>query len=237
MVSPWPAFSWQPSVRPQFFLCHTLFVIIHLFSCCCLFCSGFFFQAVRDLMSRPCRCHGVSGSCAVKTCWHAVPSISEVGAFLKRKHAEAVYATSLRKKRKHKHSKFKVPRGSLVHVDLSPNYCYENDDLGVLGTTGRFCNKTSSGPDRCDRLCCGRGYNTQVVREDEQCNCEFVWCCEVKCQRCRRVYDKYTCKWFRPVTCPVIVLSANRWPAQVDLRSWTPRHPQAPGCDRPPVTR
>ena len=145
-------------------------------------------------MKKPCRCHGVSGSCAVKTCWEAVPKFVEVGSYLKAKYNNAVLVTSLRKKRKHKRSKFKVPKGSVVYVDPSPNYCYRDYKLGIPGTAGRFCNKTSTGPDRCDLLCCGKGYNTQVEREDIQCNCKFVWCCKVECSRCRRVYDKHTCK-------------------------------------------
>lgn len=45
----------------------------------------------------------------------------------------------------------------------------------------------------CDELCCGRGYNTFMERRQEQCNCKFIWCCEVQCQQCLTTVEKYTC--------------------------------------------
>ena len=29
----------------------------------------------------------------------------------------------------------------------------------------------------------------------EDCNCEFVWCCEVKCSKCTKEVIIHTCKW------------------------------------------
>lgn len=65
---------------------------------------------------------------------------------------------------------------------------------GSLGTGGRFCNRTSTGPDGCDVMCCGRGYNTMRVRQTSQCECKFHWCCVVECQECTEVVDVHTCK-------------------------------------------
>lgn len=50
----------------------------------------------------------------------------------------------------------------LVHIQKSPNYCKQDFENGVLGTEGRKCNSTSTGPDSCNKLCCGRGYITRV---------------------------------------------------------------------------
>lgn len=68
-----------------------------------------------------------------------------------------------RLRRKSKQSKrLPVAKQDLVHIHKSPNYCVHDPVRGIPGTQGRECNKTSSGPDSCDLLCCGRGYNTQV---------------------------------------------------------------------------
>ncbi|KPP74515.1 hypothetical protein Z043_106325 [Scleropages formosus] len=71
-----------------------------------------------------------------------------------------------------------------------------NLEVGFPGTAGRteISNRTSAGPDGCNLLCCGRGYNTHVVRSVERCECKFVWCCYVRCRRCESMSDMHTCK-------------------------------------------
>lgn len=41
-------------------------------------------------MKMHCRCHGVSGSCELKTCWKFMPSFNEIGNLLKQKYGNAV---------------------------------------------------------------------------------------------------------------------------------------------------
>ena len=67
-----------------------------------------------------------------------------------------------RKRRGRRKRRFLAEKDELVHIHKSPNYCIQNIKKGILGTQGRFCNKTSLFADSCDLLCCGRGYNTQV---------------------------------------------------------------------------
>ena len=64
-------------------------------------------------------------------------------------------------------TKRQAPLGKtdLIHIHKSPNYCVEDPKKGILGTSGRVCNKNSTGSDSCDLLCCGRGYNTQVTNK------------------------------------------------------------------------
>ncbi|KAK3852285.1 hypothetical protein Pcinc_041124 [Petrolisthes cinctipes] len=164
-------------------------------------------EAVARLMKMQCRCHGVSGSCELKTCWRSIPSFPVVGDYLKQKYATALRykrkkrsgfrrrdSSRRRKRRGRRKRRFLAGKDELVHIHRSPNYCVRNAKKGILGTQGRFCNKTSNGADSCDLLCCGRGYNTQVVRYVKRCHCRFVWCCHVKCKTCVTNVDVHTCK-------------------------------------------
>ncbi|XP_039617142.1 protein Wnt-16 [Polypterus senegalus] len=155
-------------------------------------------QAVGKMMSTDCRCHGVSGSCAVKTCWKTMSSFEKVGSFLKDRYENSIQVLDRSKKkvrRKEKEQrKFPVSKEELIYINKSPNYCLEDQKVGISGTRGRECNRTSSGPDGCNLLCCGRGYNTHVVRHVERCECKFVWCCYVRCRRCESMTDVHTCK-------------------------------------------
>lgn len=48
-----------------------------------------FFKAVIRNVNRKCKCHGMSGSCEMQTCWKATPDFKEVGNRLKRKYRSA----------------------------------------------------------------------------------------------------------------------------------------------------
>ena len=55
----------------------------------------YMFQAVADNTRLRCKCHGVSGSCEVKTCWRNVPSMRHVGALLLDKYDIATQVTNI----------------------------------------------------------------------------------------------------------------------------------------------
>ncbi|XP_040886258.1 protein Wnt-16 [Toxotes jaculatrix] len=153
-------------------------------------------QAVDRTMSTDCRCHGVSGSCAVKTCWRTMAAFERVGIYLKERYERSVqvWDRSRRKPRRKDQRRLPVDKHQLIFFNKSPNYCLQDRRRGVAGTRGRRCNRTSSGPDGCNLLCCGRGYNTHVVRHVQRCECKFVWCCYVRCRRCESMTDMHTCK-------------------------------------------
>ena len=81
----------------------------------------------------------------------------------------------------------------LVYLVASPDFCSYDARTGSLGTQGRLCDASSKTIDGCDLMCCGRGYTTTERIIEERCNCKFVWCCDVKCQTCRRTVQEHRC--------------------------------------------
>ncbi|XP_014218513.1 protein Wnt-7b [Copidosoma floridanum] len=46
-------------------------------------------KIVKTMLDVECKCHGVSGSCTVRTCWRTLPSFREIGDVLMRKYDRA----------------------------------------------------------------------------------------------------------------------------------------------------
>lgn len=148
-------------------------------------------------MHDDCKCHGLSGSCTLKTCSRKMPTFREIGNRLKERFdgAVKVIAGNDGKSFMPEGATIKSPeRVDLVYTEESPNYCTPNHTLGSFGTQGRTCNETSQGEDGCVILCCGRGYDKSEVTVQTVCNCHFVWCCEVKCKLCNNRSIVSTCK-------------------------------------------
>uniref|UniRef100_UPI00358EAD04 protein Wnt-7a-like isoform X2 n=1 Tax=Myxine glutinosa TaxID=7769 RepID=UPI00358EAD04 len=160
-------------------------------------------KTLQQMMRLECKCHGVSGSCATKTCWMMLPKFREVGYALKDKYNVAEYVEPVRASRYRRPVFLKIKKSStyrkpmdtdLVFIVKSPNYCEEDPVSGSVGTRGRLCNRTSPNAAGCDLMCCGRGYNTHQYTKMWQCNCKFHWCCYVKCNTCSERTEEYTCK-------------------------------------------
>ncbi|XP_013384141.1 protein Wnt-2b-A isoform X2 [Lingula anatina] len=154
-------------------------------------------KAVKRFMKLECKCHGVSGSCAIRTCWLAMQEFRKVGNYIKNKYNSATQVTMNQDgtgfniaNKNHK----KATKHDLVYFEESPDYCNKNPEIGSFGTAGRECKKDSMGTDGCDIMCCGRGYDTTTVVQTTKCECKFHWCCYVKCKECSRVVDVHTCK-------------------------------------------
>lgn len=125
------------------------------------------FQAVKLSLLTECKCHGISGSCTMKTCWKTLPPFRQIGDNLMKKYYRARpvtassptigprgvdFSPSKKSKKlrlvlkKGKTPIKKVPRKSdLVFLQMSPNYCEKDLAAGSLGTVGRSCNRTSRG--------------------------------------------------------------------------------------------
>ncbi|EDO41710.1 predicted protein [Nematostella vectensis] len=147
-------------------------------------------RVVKTNMSLDCKCHGVSGSCSVRTCWKSISSFRIVGQHLREKYTTAVQVTVGQSGGELTNAEvsYKKPsRDDLVYLEDSPNYCMVDSNTGSLGTSGRECNGSASDTTgACSLLCCGRGFNTIQIEEEYKCHCKFHWCCYVKCQTCRR---------------------------------------------------
>lgn len=161
------------------------------------YCFCFFLQAVYRYSKVACKCHGVSGSCSLKTCWRQLPDFRTVGDRLKDKYdgATKVVFNKRGTQLKSENSKYNKPtKEDLIYLEDSPDYCDPNKVTGSFGTKGRECKKSSPGMDGCKLMCCGRGYNTFKRKVKERCHCKFHWCCFVKCDVCEHIEDVHTCK-------------------------------------------
>ncbi|CAF0776669.1 unnamed protein product [Didymodactylos carnosus] len=154
-------------------------------------------QAVERNVQLTCKCHGVSGSCTLRVCWRTLPDFRIVGSELRLKYQSATQVRlnrrlNILKPRKRLVKLFNV--SDLVYVHQSPSFCEKNLRLGSLGTQGRPCNLTVNEPGSCSVLCCDRGYEIVVKTIEQDCECQFHWCCEVRCRKCLRRVEQYFCK-------------------------------------------
>ncbi|KAG2470265.1 ENOG enolase, partial [Polypterus senegalus] len=137
-------------------------------------------KAILNNMRVECKCHGVSGSCEVRTCWKVMPPFRRVGVVLKERFDGATEV----EQRKVGSRKVLVPKDThfkpytlqdLIYLSGSPDFCELDPRGGIPGTAGRQCNATSSrlAADACDLMCCGRGFHTEHAEVIERCSyCE-----------------------------------------------------------------
>lgn len=167
-------------------------------------------QSVKKISRRICKCHGISGSCQVMTCWTAIPSMSQIGQLLMRQYKSSIKVGALTTDETdifRLESELKqVKQDKLTFIEASPDYCYENMSLGINGTLGRYCKLVdekqqtsqdlSKGErDSCEKLChrCGYKVKQEISMVEKQCDCRFVYCCSVECKRCLIPERMYKC--------------------------------------------
>ncbi|XP_052006218.1 protein Wnt-8a ORF2 [Xyrauchen texanus] len=166
--------------------------------------------AVKATMKRICRCHGMSESCSMQTCWMQLSDFREIGNYLKMKHDQA-HKLELNKRRMRAGNSADnrvamadafstIARTELLYLEDSPDYCTKNTSLGFPGTEGRECvqhGETLSQWERrsCRRLCyeCGLRVEERRTEVMSSCKCKFHWCCTVKCENCSQVTVKHVC--------------------------------------------
>ncbi|XP_056123021.1 protein Wnt-6 isoform X2 [Rhinichthys klamathensis goyatoka] len=152
--------------------------------------------AIQIQMRTECKCHGLSGSCTLRSCWRKMPLFRQVGDYLMQSFHTAVRVMG------GNDGKSLVPIDPdnppldatvLIYSAESPDFCQANQRTGTEGTQGRVCNSTETGPGGCDSLCCGNGFADYTLEHEENCLCRFHWCCEVQCQRCSVRQDVSLC--------------------------------------------
>ncbi|XP_018009974.1 protein Wnt-11b [Hyalella azteca] len=150
-------------------------------------------------LSTSCKCHGVSGSCALKTCWKVLASFNKVSGRLLRRYSSAVavrpvkVVSKLRLLPVSAGGVSSYSRDDLLYVASSPDYCTPQPQLGSLGTHGRKCNASSVESDSCELLCCGRGHTASLYLLKQPCACRYHWCCHVTCDTCSSWKTQHYC--------------------------------------------
>uniref|UniRef100_A0A672M0W3 Protein Wnt n=1 Tax=Sinocyclocheilus grahami TaxID=75366 RepID=A0A672M0W3_SINGR len=143
--------------------------------------------AIRTQMRTECKCHGLSGSCTLRSCWRKMPIFRQVGDYLMQSFHKAIRVMSGNDGKSLATidpDTLPLDANILIYSAESPDFCQANQRMGTEGTQGRVCNSTETGPGGCDSLCCGKGFADNTLEYEENCQCRFHWCCEVQCQRC-----------------------------------------------------
>ncbi|XP_052864545.1 protein Wnt-4 [Anopheles cruzii] len=146
-------------------------------------------QAITSAMTDRCKCHGVSGSCSMKTCWRRLGDFNTTAALLRTKYHLAIRKIPVNNKTTRRSAPREFRPKETIYDQL---YYFETSPTFCSVTRGRRCLH----PDNCATLCCGRGYTTKVIKSIEKCRCRFTngRCCQVVCDYCEKYEDRYYCK-------------------------------------------
>ncbi|XP_028834294.1 protein Wnt-9a isoform X1 [Denticeps clupeoides] len=180
-------------------------------------------KVIKAGVETTCKCHGVSGSCTVQTCWRQLSPFHTIGNQLK-----LLYETSLKvgsssndatgegdigqsrgqqhlqqqqqQQQHHPNLPLLQAHGTLGSKDQIPRTV----DLIHIEDSPNFCRSSKYSPGtsarkcykdkNCDAICCGRGHNTQSRVVTRPCQCQVRWCCYVECKQCTQREEVYTCK-------------------------------------------
>lgn len=101
-----------------------------------LFVSISFIIQQQKSEKKPLKCHGLSGSCTMRTCWVKLPSFAEIAHRLRDRYdgATKVIARNDGTSFMPSDASIKPPiKKDLVYTEDSPDFCKPNPKIGSLG--------------------------------------------------------------------------------------------------------
>jgi len=105
-----------------------------------------FLQAVKRFLKLECKCHGVSGSCTLRTCWLAMSDFRKTGDYLRKKYNGAIQVimnqdgTGFTVANKN----FRKPtKTDLVYFENSPDYCVMDKSAGTAKSSHKHLQQLS----------------------------------------------------------------------------------------------
>ena len=117
-------------------------------------------------MKVTCKCHGVSGSCSLITCWQQLAPFRKVGDHLQDKYGDATRVKTTRSGRlrvRRKASNIPIPTANdLVFLHRSPNYCHHNDTIGSLGEFSLLMNELANMNASGSHFSCSLGIGDRI---------------------------------------------------------------------------
>ena len=162
---------------------------------------------LNEISIQECKCHGISTSCAIRTCWSRTTAADMLGAKVKQSYDSAVQAadvqleilnTTNRRQRSSdkRHPLYtidleRISVSEMAYIDSSPNFCSPSNYSS--GTIHRQCQLGPAANGTCDHLCCDRGYHNATIQVTTRCRCRTVWCCNVVCEECTHNETIYRC--------------------------------------------
>lgn len=146
---------------------------------------------------KKCRCHGISGSCTFSVCSSELPSFSTLAKKVRQAYNDSCEV----KPNGHSRNEWAVSEcdHTITETDLlftkRNTWCQYDPEIGSAGVVGRECSPHPNAPNSCNKLCggCKRPSQQQSVEEEFQCDCQFKFCCEIKCDTCMEQRTYFTC--------------------------------------------
>ncbi|EDS27052.1 WNT4 [Culex quinquefasciatus] len=175
-------------------------------------------EAVTSTMNDRCKCHGVSGSCSLKTCWRKLGDFNATAAILRTKYHHAIRKIPINNKTSRRAAPKELRDRDTTYDQL---YYFETSPTFCSVTRGRRCVH----PDNCATLCCGRGYTTKVIKTIEKCRCRFTngRCCQIVCDYCDKYEDRYYSLFFVMIVLPVWINRTAHWTHNPEVAGSNPR--------------